>query len=212
MIVAITQRIDRIDSRNELRDSLDQRMVQWINHIGGLSVPVPNVLVDINNPSLDSRQPLLESWLQFVQPDALVLSGGNDIGEFLQRDVTERYLLSWAESKKIPVLGICRGLQMIAVWAGVNLIKVEAHAGVRHALKAVTEDGEWPAHVNSFHNWGLETCPQAFNVMVQSEEGVIEAIRHQALPWEGWMWHPEREAPFNQIDEMRFRALLNSRI
>jgi putative glutamine amidotransferase len=212
MIVAITQRIDRIDARNELRDSLDQRMVQWLSHAGVLSVPVPNVLVSVNNPSKVSEQPALQIWLETVQPNALVLSGGNDIGEYLQRDVTERYLLTWAQAKKIPVLGICRGLQMMAVWAGVSLIKVEAHAGVRHALKAVTKNDEWPTHVNSFHNWGLESCPEGFDVMAQAEDGSIEAMRHSVLPWEGWMWHPEREAPFNQIDEMRFRALLNIRI
>ncbi|MDZ4142127.1 MAG: gamma-glutamyl-gamma-aminobutyrate hydrolase family protein [Methylotenera sp.] len=211
MIVAITQRIDRIDARNELRDSLDQRMVQWLSHAGVLSVPVPNALVSVNNPSKVSEQSALQIWLETVQPNALVLSGGNDIGEHLQRDATESYLLTWAQTKKIPVLGICRGLQMIAVWAGVSLIKVEAHAGVRHVLKAVTKNEDWPTHVNSFHNWGLESCPVGFDVMAQTEDGSIEAIRHQTLPWEGWMWHPERESPFNQIDEMRFRALLNIR-
>ena len=211
MIVAITQRIDRIDARNELRDSLDQRMVQWLSQAGVLSVPVSNALVNSNNPSKVSEQPALQNWLEPVQPNALVLSGGNDIGEYLQRDVTERYLLSWAKSKKIPVLGICRGLQMIAVWTGGSLIKVEAHAGVRHVLKAVTKNEDWPAHVNSFHNWGLESCPEGFDVMAQAEDGSIEAIRHSVLPWEGWMWHPEREAPFNQIDQMRFRALLDIR-
>lgn len=212
MIVAITQRIDRIEARNELRDSLDQRMVQWLSHAGVLSVPVPNVLVNVNNSSKVSEHSALQNWLETVQPDALVLSGGNDIGEYLQRDVTERYLLSWAESKKIPVLGICRGLQMIAVWAGVSLIKVEAHAGVRHALKAVTKNEDWPTHVNSFHNWGLGSCPEGFDVMAQAADGSIEAIRHSTLPWEGWMWHPERETTFNQIDVMRFRALLNIRV
>lgn len=211
MIVAITQRIDRVDARNELRDSLDQRMVQWLSQAGVLSVPVSNALVNSNNPSKVSEQPALQNWLETVQPNALVLSGGNDIGEYLQRDVTERYLLSWAKSKKIPVLGICRGLQMIAVWTGGSLIKVEAHAGVRHVLKAVTKNEDWPAHVNSFHNWGLESCPEGFDVMAQAEDGSIEAIRHSVLPWEGWMWHPEREAPFNQIDQMRFRALLDIR-
>lgn len=212
MIVAITQRIDRIDARNELRDSLDQRMVQWLSQVGVLSVPVPNALANINDPSKVSEQSALQNWLETVQPNALVLSGGNDIGEYLQRDVTEIYLLSWAKSKKIPVLGICRGLQMMSVWAGASLVKVEAHAGVRHALKDVTKNEDWPTHVNSFHNWGLESCPEGFDVMAQAEDGSVEAIRHSELPWEGWMWHPEREAPFNQIDEMRFRALLDIRV
>lgn len=100
---------------------------------------------------------------------------------------------------------------MIAVWGGVNLIKVEAHAGVRHALKAVTKNDEWPTHVNSFHNWGLESCPEGFDVMARAEDGSIEAIRHQTLNWEGWMWHPEREASFDQNDIERLKRLFNDK-
>ena len=36
----------------------------------------------------------------------------------------------------------------------------------------------------------------------------IEAMRHGTLPWEGWMWHPEREANFSPRDLARMKALL----
>ena len=39
------------------------------------------------------------------------------------------------------------------------------------------------------------------------EHGVIEAIRHATLPWEGWMWHPEREPVLHRQDIERLKAL-----
>ena len=201
--MAITQRIDSVAGRAELRDALDQRLVQWLVHAGFLPVLVPNTLSATGHPSGQA----LESWLQVIQPGALILSGGNDIGEYPARDDTERYLLSWAETKRVPVLGICRGLQMMAVWAGVDLVKKEGHVGTRHQLVVHARKDEWPANVNSYHNWGLASCPAGFEVAAKAEDGSIEAITHSKLPWEGWMWHPEREASFSFKDIKRLKRL-----
>jgi len=203
--VAITQRIDSVAGRAELRDALDQRLVQWLVHAGFLPVLVPNTLSATGHPSGQA----LESWLQVIQPGALILSGGNDIGEYPARDDTERYLLSWAETKRVPVLGICRGLQMMAVWAGVDLVKKEGHVGTRHQLVVPALKDEWPTEVNSYHNWGLASCPAGFEVAAKAEDGSIEAITHSKLPWEGWMWHPEREAPFSPQDIKRLKRLFS---
>jgi len=205
IVVAITQRIDSVAGRAELRDALDQRLVQWLVHAGFLPVLVPNTLSATGHPSGQA----LESWLQVIQPGALILSGGNDIGEYPARDDTERYLLSWAETKRVPVLGICRGLQMMAVWAGVDLVKKEGHVGTRHQLVVHARKDEWPANVNSYHNWGLASCPAGFEVAAKAEDGSIEAITHSKLPWEGWMWHPEREAPFSPQDIKRLKRLFS---
>ncbi|NTW68487.1 MAG: C26 family cysteine hydrolase domain-containing family [Chlorobiaceae bacterium] len=203
MIVGITQRIDFISGRNELRDALDQRLASWLIQAGYLPVPIPNTLFDKDNAADLS----LENWLSAVKPGALLLSGGNDIGEYPSRDDTERYLLSWAVSNGVPVLGICRGLQMLAVWAGVTLEKKEGHAGTRHPLRAAEKNEEWPGEVNSYHNWIVSVCPDEFKVTARSEDGAIEAIRHSELSLEGWMWHPERDRPFSQLDIKRIRCL-----
>lgn len=204
IVVGVTQRIDSVAGRDELRDALDQRLVQWLVHAGFLPVAVPNILSDNGHP-----EPVLESWLQAIQPGALILSGGNDIGEYPARDATERYLLSWAEAKRVPVLGICRGLQMMAVWAGVDLVKREGHVGSRHQLMIPNQKDEWPANVNSYHNWGLAYCPERFEVAARAEDGLIEAIKHVELPWEGWMWHPEREELFAPQDIKRIKGLFS---
>jgi putative glutamine amidotransferase len=60
---------------------------------------------------------------------------------------------------------------------------------------------------NSYHTQGLLSCPDGFTVLASSEDGEIEAIRHQTLLWEGWMWHPERSQDFAARDIERLRAL-----
>lgn len=211
IIVGITQRIDSIAGRDELRDALDQRLIQWVVRAGFLPLAIPNTLLAINHSGEVSDETTLEGWLKSVQPDALILSGGNDIGEYAQRDATESHLLSWAETKRVPVLGICRGLQMMAVWAGADLARIDGHAGTRHDLVALVDESEWPVNVNSYHNWGLSSCPEKFGVMAQAEDGCIEAIRHISLSWEGWMWHPEREMPFAQNDIKRLKRLFGGK-
>lgn len=203
-VVGITQRVDSIAGRAEHRDALDQRLAQWLVNMGFLPVAVPNIL---SGTEYSNEQHILKSWLQAIQPGALVLSGGNDIGEYPERDTTERYLLSWAEAKEVPVLGVCRGLQMMAVWAGGNLVKEGGHVRSRHQLVVTARKDEWPANVNSYHDWVLDSCPNGFEVAARSEDGSIEAIKHIKLPWEGWMWHPEREVPFSPQDIKRLQRL-----
>jgi putative glutamine amidotransferase len=145
----------------------------------------------------------LAAWLEAVQPGAVVLSGGNDIGQHPQRDHTEQRLLSYASTHGLPVLGICRGMQMMGVWVGGKIRPVVGHIRTRHQF-----DGEISGDGNSYHNHVLSECPVGYKVLARSEDGEIEAIRHATLPWEGWMWHPEREVPFSTRDIERLRALL----
>ena len=81
--VAVSQRVDWIESRSEFRDALDQRLYDFLLDTGFLPYPVPNALKF-------SKTDLITEWLENIVPNAIVLSGGNNIGE----------LPIWALSRK----------------------------------------------------------------------------------------------------------------
>ena len=194
-LICVSQRIDILPSRNEIRDALDQKLVSFITQAGGIAVPVPN----FNNSTID-----IETWLNNIKPDGIVLSGGNDIGEYPNRDKVEELLLSYGSKKSLPLLGICRGMQMMGVWGGTTLKSVSGHVATRHILS-----GDLNMNVNSYHNFSLLNTPDGFSSFAYSQDGEIEAIKHNKLPWEGWMWHPEREECFLSQDIERFKNLLS---
>lgn len=174
-------------------------------------------------PDLDWE--IQKRYLQEV--DALVLQGGTDIapetyGEFpsqngrwpgdKHRDEYERKLLDYAVAEQIPVLGICRGMQMINVYFGGSLyqdLESEFSAQVVHrdAQKYDTVhhqvnllENEFLAEiyeaktleVNSVHHQGIKSLGADLVICARSaEDGLIEAIRHKQLPIWGVQWHPE---------------------
>ena len=187
MIIAVSQRVDKIPSINEDRDSIDQRLINWILAAGFDPITVPNTIHNFDK---------LQNWINLIKPDGLLLSGGNDIGDSLNRDTTEKHLLNWAINYKKPVYGICRGMQFLAINHGVNLIKVDNHVNKIHKVSFFGKIKK----VNSFHNFSISTIPKNFRVISKSEDGMIESIEHNFLPIIGVMWHPEREKRFDIHD------------
>jgi putative glutamine amidotransferase len=192
--VLISQRVDVWRDRGERRDALDQRLVDFLAACGAMAIPVPN-----------RADRLSELWT-FIRPAGIVLSGGNDLvaygGDAPERDELEAALLQRAIQTTTPVLGICRGMQHIAHFFGGQLGRVNGHVGTRHRLQ-----GRGVA-VNSFHQWTIVALPDVIEATDHAEDGCIESIRHRILPILGLMWHPEREAPFNDLDLNLVRQLL----
>jgi N5-(cytidine 5'-diphosphoramidyl)-L-glutamine hydrolase len=199
--VAMSQGVTLQPTRNERRDTLDQRLSAFLWAVGYLPIPVPNGLISAPNKDSSVSDPV-SAWMAGVNAHAVVLSGGNDIGTCPERDLTESRLLDYAKTNRLPALGICRGMQMMGAWSGVKLTPVTGHVRTRHSLR-----GEVSGDVNSFHKLALADCPPDFVVIARSEDGSIEAIRHTSLLWEGWMWHPEREERFAAHDMRRLKTL-----
>ena len=202
--VAVSQRIDFYPKRNEIRDALDQRIIQFLLKAGYLPVPVPNNLLEKKSKVKNSSTNLSE-WIKNHPFKAVLLSGGNDIGVFKQRDLTENYLIEYARKNKLPLLGICRGMQMMGVCAGIKLKKIKGHVNTFHKLS-----GSINRVVNSYHKYSLAKCPVDYKVIASSEDNEIEAIRHNDLCWEGWMWHPERKNKFDLKDMKRIKDLFEN--
>lgn len=144
----------------------------------------------------------------------IILSGGDSIGEYEERDLSETLLLDYAVKNSLPVIGICRGAQMINWYFGGQTAAVNAdiHVAKRHQIKCVSSiSQETMQNVNSYHQFGINPSllakpliPFAF----AAEDNSIEAFYHCALPVYGIMWHPEREKEITPFDRTFFQKIL----
>lgn len=180
--IALTQRVEVIEKIGERRDALSQEWAVLAGACGFLPLILPN--------NLGTVQQLLAE----APPDGIILTGGNDIGEAPERDEAERFLIQYAVENRVPLLGVCRGMQMVLHEFGTPLQRVEGHVRVEHPLS----NGDT---VNSFHGWGAVECRPPLIPEAWSEDGVLEAVRHKDCPWvRGVMWHPERYHPMRGRD------------
>ena len=155
--------------------------------------------------------------------DGLVISGGPDInpsmyGAELDPDTLDTYpnqdrreiaLIKASIDADLPVLGICRGMQMLNYWSGGKLNKVSNYVGKSHRILPTVNIKNWPRKVECYHKLAISKCPPDFDIKAIYEDGIIAAIKHKFLPWEGWMWHPEREENSIEINSNRLKNLFN---
>jgi N5-(cytidine 5'-diphosphoramidyl)-L-glutamine hydrolase len=192
--ILISQRLDDVKEIGERRDNLDIRLGELIWNLGCTPVPVCSKITDVN------------SYLTELQPDGFVLSGGNDIGSKLERDHTEKTILSYSIENHIPLMGICRGMQMINNYQGGSLVDVKSHVNCKHYITGRLVGG-YKREVNSFHKYAIneQTLGNELEIMAKSDDAMIEAIMHKRYHWLGIMWHPERERSVSQEDLQLFK-------
>jgi len=195
----VTQRVSVVAAHGERRDCLDQAWTRFLWECGLLPVLLPNVP--------DAALALCEH----AGISGLVLTGGNDLatlgGDAPERDHTEGALLDWAERLVRPVIGVCRGMQVIQQRFAVPLERVEGHVTPTQVIQI---DGS-PKAVNSYHHFAASESRPPLQVWATAEDGVVEAIRHQCAPLTGIMWHPERLSPFSPDDVLLFREVFGVR-
>ncbi|SES91659.1 putative glutamine amidotransferase [Oceanicella actignis] len=153
--------------------------------------------------------------------DALIVGGGDDIGATLyggepapdmridpERDALELRLLEEAWRRHLPVLGICRGAQMLNVFLGGTLHADIAQA-YPHARRLRTPlprkhvrlapgtrlariIGDEAIVVNALHHQSIDRLGQGLRVAARDEYGIVQAVEHRGrLLRIGVQWHPE---------------------
>lgn len=159
--------------------------------------------------------------------DALILTGGGDYnplwadeepspklhGINAERDLPELLLTRLAYNRQIPMLGICRGIQTLAMALGGTVLQ-DLYENTPNAIKHSQDaDRSEPSHsvsispdsmlskifggetkilVNSFHHQAVGSAGEKFNVTAKSSDGVVEAIESSEFKSIiGVQWHPE---------------------
>ena len=179
--ILLTQRI--IKDRKSFRDASEKNLVNYLLNLNCISYLVPNSYI--------KNRKKLNWWLSNINFDGLVLSGGNDLGEYKERDNLEKFLIQFCIKKSLPILGICRGAQIIAKFFKNKIVKVENHVGL-HKVK-IFKNFLNNKSVNSFHNYGIKKLKKDFEIIAEcNKDQTIEAFAHKQKKILGIMWHPER--------------------
>lgn len=163
--------------------------------------------------------------MQVKNVDGLILSGGHDIDPCLYgeeslpkideiwpaRDSFDMLLLREAEKQQKPVLGICRGAQLINVAHGGSLYQdfsyreqltlkhSQGHTPDLETQSVVLEPksylaklfGKKELSVNTFHHQLIKKVGKGLNPVAHAKDGVIEAVENNDGSLIGVQWHPE---------------------
>lgn len=197
--------------------------------LASVGVNYPNAVLRSGNvpvllPCTDSAE-AIRTMMSHI--DTLLLAGGCDLAPSLygavpspylgtvvpERDAFEYRLLAEALRQQVPVLGICRGIQVINVFFGGTLyqdLPTElSPAAALHQRPDLPWDVVHPisiaggsrlhailgadrVEVNSTHHQSCRDVAPGFRVTATADDGVIEAIESETLPILGVQFHPER--------------------
>jgi gamma-glutamyl-gamma-aminobutyrate hydrolase PuuD len=206
--ILVTQRLCRHDEYDETYNRID---IRWAGILGEASL-LP-VLFPTGCP--------VGEFLDASGVSGILLTGGNDLATVsgdplsVRRDRDEAAIIDNALSRHLPVMGVCRGMQIIARHFGEAVIKVAGHAGARHPIthSGASRYAEYlgaAGRVNSFHDYAVTGVAPPLAVSAISEDGAVEAIEHLSERIFGFMWHPEREEPFRSCDTAFLSRFFNS--
>jgi gamma-glutamyl-gamma-aminobutyrate hydrolase PuuD len=211
MRLALTTRRILDPVHGEARDALSE---DWCMYLYA-NWPEIVILPLLNSPCQVAQ------WATDLEIDAAILTNGNDWGESNARDETERALVAWCRARGRPVLGVCRGFQVLNALAGgaietkINSIAGQSHSGICHDVTLTTPQfinlaGDNRISVNSFHEQAVTRTGLAADLIpfALAQYDVVEGFHHATEALLGVQWHPERPGAPTKFDRAIFDAFL----
>ena len=214
MNVGFTSRIVFAENYKEERDALSHDWIKFSESIGATPVLIPNNLVNVG---------------EFISETSLIaifLTGGGDcpssIDDFdksidKKRNETELKVIEFCINNHIPLIGVCRGFQIINIFFGGTLTRniidhekitkdhVNSETKVKLLNLGLSEKSEdLNTNVKCFHDDGIistDLCRDLIPFATAENGNLIEAYKHKNLPIMGIQWHPEREATLSGFNK-----------
>lgn len=206
--------------RKSAVNAQNESYLQAISKVGGIPFLIP---LNLDTPALRKLYNLA---------DGILLAGGGDLNPALfgaelfgnesdpqyDRDNMELLISRWAKDDRKPILGICRGIQVLAVSVGGDIIQdlpQQMPTATKHNYAYLADENHTiddivhrvnfekgsqlqkivrsaSLEVNSMHHQAVKSVPAPMAVTGVSEDGVIEAIELPSHPFfVGIQWHPE---------------------
>lgn len=208
----------------------DHRYAMAINNAGGHPVLLP----------VAHRKTVLKRYLEGI--DGLLIVGGDDVdprlyGEiprsrtrviFPKRTTFETWLYQAGKRRRLPIFGICYGMQLINVLEGGTLYqhlhprktgtridhrgrrKPKHHVQINPGTHLADILGTREAAVISDHHQAIRYLAPDFVASCVADDGIIEAIEHPDMPQVlAVQWHPER-LPYSRATRRLFKAFVHS--
>jgi putative glutamine amidotransferase len=201
----------RIAMADRIIDGTQHEYADRVTEAGGLAVLLPV------RPS-GSESPVLDLV------DGLVFTGGGDVdphrygaeqapesgGIDPERDETETALLEGARSRGLPVLAVCRGIQILNVSRGGTLIQhlptvtaephlvIERRTEAVHSVRIDPESslrqilGRDRVATNSLHHQAIDRLGHHLVAVAWADDGIVEGVEDQDAGVTGLQWHPEQ--------------------
>lgn len=215
--------------------------VDSVRRAGGIPVLIPPGSVSVKDDEKSDASS--EHWQTILDSvDGVIIIGGCDIhpsrysGEVnhpklthhdLERDASEIVLTECLLNDTLPVLGICRGMQVMNVALGGSLI--EHIPDVQEQDIHRNDEGGWQVqglHADassklantmqstdvitySGHHQAVKAVGDGLKVTAHAPDGIVEAIEHEEHPWfVAVQWHPEMSAAEDETQQRLFDELV----
>lgn len=190
MLVGISQNL----SKNIHDAEINSVESAWINLFEKINFSV--ITIPCSKPKN------IDKIFKKIDFDLIILSGGNNIfinkkiiNASKKRDDCENMIINICLKNNIPVIGICRGMQILNIYFGGSIDKIKNHSNKKHYVKYNSNKISFlPNKVNSYHDFGIKSKNLGKNLIPIGNDfnNNVEIFFHQTKKIIGLMWHPER--------------------